>query len=94
MSSLSPHGPTLTLTLISLTVGDALTLTRTGQLLGHGDTVISLAVLRNGRLSSGSRDRTIRIWDLTSLSCLQTLSGHTEGVNCIIEWTDGLILSG
>ncbi|GJP84513.1 hypothetical protein CLOP_g14576 [Closterium sp. NIES-67] len=32
------------------------------------------------RLFSGSRDNTIRVWDLSSLLCITTLTGHTDDV--------------
>ena len=41
--------------------------------------VTSLAVLADGRLASGSRDWTIRIWNLGSLlsgACDRVLEGH------------------
>jgi hypothetical protein len=39
--------------------------TRMVPLRGHTGAVHSLAVLRDGRLASGSRDATIKFWDLT-----------------------------
>ena len=62
----------------------------------HTGAVTSLMVLKDGRLASGSRDRTIKIWDLdlTSPRCLLTLSGHTGFIFCLSEGADGLLLSG
>ena len=45
-----------------------------------------LAVLHDGRLASGSRDKTIRVWDLSSGVCDRVLEGHTsvrEGDGCV-----------
>ena len=65
-------------------------------LSGHSWAVFSLIVMRDGRLVSGSYDKTIKVWhlDLTSPSCLFTLSGHTRPILCLSEGTDGLLLSG
>ena len=37
-----------------------------------------VAVLPNGRVVSGSDDNTLKVWDVSSGQCLQTLSGHTD----------------
>ena len=44
---------------------------------GHSDSVNALAVLPDGRLASGSRDHTIKLWDPASGSCAATLEGHS-----------------
>ena len=36
-----------------------------------------IVALSNGRVVSGSRDRTLKVWDVSSGQCLRTLSGHT-----------------
>ena len=38
----------------------------------------AVAVLSDGRVVSGSRDNTLKVWDSVSGQCLQTLSGHTD----------------
>ena len=60
----------------------------------HRGPVRSLVVLQDGRLVSGSSDQTIKFWDLclTSSSCSITI--RTESTTCLIEETDGLLLSG
>ena len=32
------------------------------------------------RPMAGSRDNTVRVWDLSSLLCITTLTGHTDDV--------------
>ncbi len=51
------------------------------DLLGHSDTVTSLVSLPNGYLASGSSDFNILIWNVTALSLVRTLTGHTSKVN-------------
>ena len=36
-----------------------------------------VAALPNGRVVSGSEDRTLKVWDPSSAQCLRTMSGHT-----------------
>ena len=40
--------------------------------------VRSVAVLPDGRLASGSADKSVFIWDLTTGSCVRVLQGHTN----------------
>ena len=37
-----------------------------------------MAVLPDGKIVSGSLDRTIRIWDCDSGDCIKILEGHTD----------------
>uniref|UniRef100_A0A0E0K3K9 C3H1-type domain-containing protein n=1 Tax=Oryza punctata TaxID=4537 RepID=A0A0E0K3K9_ORYPU len=46
------------------------------SLVGHQLAVVSL-VVGAMRLYSGSMDKTIRVWDMATLQCIQTLSDHT-----------------
>ena len=40
-----------------------------------------MAVSSDGTTAvSGSDDKTVRVWDLTTGECRQTLAGHTDGV--------------
>lgn len=55
-------------------------------LVGHRDGVLSLVAAQSPELGlySGSRDKTIRAWDLMSLSCRQTLKVYIEVVDTMI----------
>ena len=48
---------------------------------GHGNGIFSM-VAKGQRLYSGSRDATIRVWDMDALKrgCIHTLQGHTNTV--------------
>ena len=61
------------------------------QIFGHTAPVLSLLVLRDGRLVSGHADSTIAVWD--SMGNYITLSGHTGDVFSLAEGIDGQILS-
>jgi WD40 repeat protein len=46
---------------------------------GHTNTVFDVAWSRDGRLlATASRDRTVRIWDAATGTCLQVLHGHDD----------------
>merc|ERR1719387_1705381 len=52
---------------------------------GHSHWVTSLAVLGNGRLASGSRDRVIKVWDTASKdpSCVKMIEGHADWIRSV-----------
>lgn len=57
--------------------------------VGHPDDVSFLAVVGNRRNAKkaqvvpGSRDYTLRIWDVEAQSCLGTMTEHTSSVKCL-----------
>ena len=65
-----------------------------GSLVGHGNTVASLAFKQNGLLASGSWDRTIKFWNVETEAESKTLSGHTNQVRSVAFRSDGLLASG
>ncbi|KAL5212985.1 hypothetical protein ABZP36_023832 [Zizania latifolia] len=60
------------------------------SLVGHQLAVVSL-VVGAMRLYSGSMDKTIRVWDLATLQCIQTLSDHTGVVMSVLCWDQFLL---
>ena len=44
---------------------------------------IVLTLARSAILASGSRDRTIKLWDVKTGKLLSTLSGHNDRVNSV-----------
>lgn len=65
-------------------------------LTGHSGGVISLSWTRddaNPRLLSGSWDGTARLWDLSTLTCVQIFPGHENGV-CVLGLENGSIVTG
>lgn len=62
----------------------------THVLKGHDGAVHSL-VIGAGRLYSGSRDSTIKAWDLQTMQCLQTLYAHSSDVTSVLCWSSYLL---
>ncbi|HLP91794.1 MAG TPA: WD40 repeat domain-containing protein [Nostocaceae cyanobacterium] len=65
-------------------------------LTGHAHIVGSLAISADNKmLISGSRDKTVKIWDLETGVLIRTLTGHREGVNAIaLSPSEQIIASG
>ena len=47
----------------------------------------------SNRVVSGSRDATLRLWDVTSGSCLHVLMGHVAAVRCV-QYDGKYVVSG
>lgn len=56
--------------------------------------VMSMVMLQDGRLASGSDENTVEIWDMNKRDNSITLTGHTGWITSLFETTDGLLLSG
>jgi soluble cytochrome b562 len=75
-----------------LTVGpsDSFDVRLLGTLSGHTDAVMAVGVTRDGRYAvSGSRDATLKVWDLQRGEAIQTLWGHADAVLAVAEKQDG-----
>lgn len=46
------------------------------------------------KLISGSEDKTVKVWDISSGNCLQTLQGHDDFVRVIKAISNKKIASG
>jgi len=61
---------------------------------GHGNYVEALAELHDNNLASGSRDGTVRVWDMTTYACIATLNGHAGEVPSLAVLADGRLACG
>ena len=61
---------------------------------GHSNSVRALAVLPDGRVSSGNTDDTIWLWDPATGTRTATLEGHRDWVNALVVLPDGRLASG
>ena len=55
---------------------------------------MSLSQLRNGDLVSGSADKTIKIQNIETRACIQTITGHIDSVWDWLKLQNGNIVSG
>lgn len=62
------------------------------RLLGHADSVYCVQ-FDHSKIVTGSRDHTIKFWDLQTLTCIHTLRGHTQSVLCL-QFNDKVVVSG
>ena len=63
-------------------------------LLGHNDRIYSLAFSPTGEiLAGGSRDTTIRLWDVSTGELKQTFVGHTDMIRLVAYSNDGKTLA-
>uniref|UniRef100_A0A8D8RZP7 Uncharacterized WD repeat-containing protein alr3466 n=1 Tax=Cacopsylla melanoneura TaxID=428564 RepID=A0A8D8RZP7_9HEMI len=72
------------------------TLEPVATLQGHTSAVSSVGFNNASTLIvSGSMDKTVKLWDLQSLSCIKTLESHTRYVTCCtFSCDDSLLASG
>jgi WD40 repeat protein len=73
-----------------------LTISPVRTLQGHSDDVTAVALTSDGRrVVSGSRDKTLCVWDLESGQLIRTLHGHTREIGTVALTVDGRwIVSG
>ena len=58
--------------------------------IGHSDAVSSVAISPDGRIAlSGSRDKTIKLWDVATGREMKTFAGHSGDVNSVAFSPDG-----
>ncbi|KAK0538594.1 hypothetical protein OC835_001396 [Tilletia horrida] len=67
-------------------------------LRGHEDTVYCIRMDSTffegaGRIVSGSRDRTVKVWNRGTGQCVHTLSGYSQSVLCL-TYDDELLVTG
>lgn len=63
-------------------------------LAGHTSAVVSLAVLPNASLASGSYDTTVRVWNLTSDQTTQIFNNRIWAVTSVVLLPDGSLAVG
>ena len=60
------------------------------NLKGHTDSVLTVAFGSGERYAiSGSKDRTVRVWDLLTGKCVKILEGHTNVISGVAMSSDG-----
>ena len=45
-------------------------------------------------LYSGSWDKTVKVWRISDLKCIETIYAHDDAVNAVIVGPDGLLFTG
>eukprot|EP01018_Ginkgo_biloba_P002871 Gb_33494 [translate_table: standard] len=61
----------------------------------HSDVISSLAyTTTDGLLYSGSWDKTVKVWRMVDLKCIETIKAHEDAVNAIAVGHDGLLFTG
>jgi len=62
-------------------------------LQGHSSWVSALALMPDGRLASGAKDGTIKLWNLATREAKVTLEGHSTRVSALAPMPDGRLAS-
>ncbi len=60
---------------------------------GHEDWVCSVCVTKDGKIVSGSEDKTVRVWDMQGKK-LAICRGHEDSVFSVFVTKDGKVVSG
>jgi WD40 repeat protein len=61
---------------------------------GHSRTVNALALVSPTVLASASSDKSIKLWDLRTHTCLATLTGHSDRVFALALVSPTVLASG
>ena len=61
---------------------------------GHTSYVMSVALVNATTVVSGSADKTLRVWDLTTNTCTAVLNGHTDYVSSVVVLNETTVVSG
>ncbi|KAJ2800790.1 Lissencephaly-1 [Coemansia guatemalensis] len=61
-------------------------------LYGHDHCVSAVAFLGTDRLVSASRDKSVKIWELSTGYCIKTLSGHADWVRAVAVSDDARMI--
>jgi WD40 repeat protein len=64
------------------------------ELVGHSQEVCCTIQLSDGRLCTASKDKTIKLWNLSSGECETTLVGHENWVTAIVQYSPTQLCSG
>ncbi|EMD58222.1 hypothetical protein COCSADRAFT_351273 [Bipolaris sorokiniana ND90Pr] len=61
---------------------------------GHSDYISAIAFSSDGQLvASGSRDKTVRLWETATGTCRSTLEGHSDYVSAVAFSPDGQVVA-
>ncbi|KAK9154760.1 hypothetical protein Sjap_002240 [Stephania japonica] len=58
----------------------------------HADSISCLAVSSKGFIYSGSWDKTLKVWRVSDLKCLESIRAHDDAINGLVE-NKGLVYS-
>lgn len=58
----------------------------------HADSISCLAV-SNGLIYSGSWDKSLKVWRVSDLKCLESIKAHDDAINGLTVGPDGLVYS-
>ena len=61
---------------------------------GHVDCILTMILLNDNRLCTGSADNTIRVWDWKNASALFYFKAHDRWVKTLLQFNDKYLLSG
>lgn len=64
------------------------------MLEGHESAVYAVCDLGGGKVASGSRDNTVRVWNVASGECDWVFEGHEDGVSALAPLANGRLVSG
>ena len=63
-------------------------------LVGHTAAIICLLLLKEGKIMSGSKDKSINVWDSKeNYKCIKTIEAHTATINEMFLLSDGKLVT-